>query len=391
MSNIIKVLKTTLKGQLSPTGLSFTVQQFIDSNSNKVEYTDFSGEFVVVLQQSDVIEMILCNGITQSTTDTSAVITKDPNGRDLNPKSPYTGGVSGKLFNTGANVIVSNDPHTMSRLASIDKENIFSELQTFNIAPQTPVVPTVNDDIVNKAYADGLAQAGAPDSSTTVKGIGEVSVAPVDPTNPIFVGDNDARIALQYGVDTGLINAYIVATPDPYQTLATGQKYAFKATTANTGSATIDINGFGAKAIFNKNAPLTGGEMLAGQITELQYDGTQFQMISPASIYMSKVTTYSPVALATQTLDLSRGSIFHINMPAGDVTLAIANATVGQMFIVRILQDSVGSRLVTWFSTIKWVGGIVPILTTTADKADSFGFEITASGTYDGYVNGLNI
>lgn len=32
-----------------------------------------------------------------------------------------------------------------------------------------------------------------PDASTTVKGIGKVSVAPADAANPVFVGDNDAR------------------------------------------------------------------------------------------------------------------------------------------------------------------------------------------------------
>ncbi len=391
MSNIIKILQTTLKGQLSPTGMSFTVQKFVDSNSNEVLYTDFNGNFVVVLQQADTVEMILCSGITQSTVDTSAVITIAPNGRNLNPKSPYTGGASGQLFSTGSTVIVSNDPHTMSRFASLDIANTFSLLQTFTVAPKSATVPTANDDVVNKLYADNLAQAGAPDSSTTVKGIGEVSVAPTLATNPIFVGDNDPRVSVQYGVDSGIINAYVVSTPDPYLAMATGQKYSFTPLTANTGSATININGFGVKAIFNKNAPLTGGEILAGQVIELQYDGTQFQMISPASIYMSKVTTYSPVAGATQTLDLSRGNIFHINMPAGNITLALANETVGQMFIVRILQDSVGSRLVTWFSTISWVAGIVPTLTTTPSKADSLGFEITGASAYDGYVNGLNI
>lgn len=61
----------------------------------------------------------------------------------------------------------------------------------------TAVVPSAGNDLVNKTYADGLAIAGAPNSSTTVKGIGEVSVAPVSPTTPIFVGDNDGRVPTQ--------------------------------------------------------------------------------------------------------------------------------------------------------------------------------------------------
>ena len=60
--------------------------------------------------------------------------------------------------------------------------------------------------------------------------------------------------------------------------------------------------------------------------------------------------------------------------------------------IVRILQDSVGSRTVTWFTTIRWaLGGTAPVLTTTASKADTLGFEVTGAATYDGVIVGSNI
>lgn len=107
--------------------------------------------------------------------------------------------------------------------------------------------------------------------------------------------------------------------------------------------------------------------------------------------YYQPIVTYSPPAAGTATLDISKSNICHVTMPAGNVTLAVSGARVGQCFIVRILQDSVGSRTVTWFSTIKWPGAIAPTLTTTANKADSFGFEITGAGTYDGFVIGQNL
>lgn len=105
----------------------------------------------------------------------------------------------------------------------------------------------------------------------------------------------------------------------------------------------------------------------------------------------NNIQTYTPAAAGTATLDLSKGNIHHITMPAGNITIAISNATAGQCFIVRILQDSVGSRTVTWFTTIRWAGGTAPTLTTTASKADTMGFEVTGSGTYDGFVVGQNI
>lgn len=60
----------------------------------------------------------------------------------------------------------------------------------------TATISTANQ-LATKAYVDGVAIAGGVDSSTTVKGIGKVSVAPVSATEPIFVGDNDGRVPTQ--------------------------------------------------------------------------------------------------------------------------------------------------------------------------------------------------
>lgn len=101
--------------------------------------------------------------------------------------------------------------------------------------------------------------------------------------------------------------------------------------------------------------------------------------------------TYTPSAGGTATLDLTSTTRHLVTMPAGNITIAVSNATVGQIFTVEITQDSGGSRTVTWFTTIRWAGGSAPTLTTTASKRDSFGFIVTGSGTYDGFIIGQNI
>lgn len=103
------------------------------------------------------------------------------------------------------------------------------------------------------------------------------------------------------------------------------------------------------------------------------------------------ITTYTPAGGGTATIDLSKGNLNFITMPAGNITIALSNEAVGQAFIVRITQDSSGSRTVTWFTTIKWAGGTAPTLTTAANKTDTFGFIVTSSGNYDGYVVGQNV
>lgn len=124
---------------------------------------------------------------------------------------------------------------------------------------------------------------------------------------------------------------------------------------------------------------------------ELEIGAKGNKQIKQTSAIYQAFQSYTPSASATATLDLSLGNDHRITMPAGNVTIALSNEQVGQKFLVSITQDGGGSRTVTWFSTIKWAGGSAPTLTTTASKRDTFGFVVTGSGTYDGFIVGQNI
>ncbi len=138
--------------------------------------------------------------------------------------------------------------------------------------------------------------------------------------------------------------------------------------------------------------PVGSGSSQVYHDSTMSGNGTQSSPLTITTPATSpNIQTYTPSASGTTTLDLSKGNVHHITMPAGNITIALSNGTIGQCFIIRILQDSVGSRTVTWFTTIRWAGGSAPTLTTTADKADTLGFEITGSSTYDGFVVGQNI
>lgn len=139
-----------------------------------------------------------------------------------------------------------------------------------------------------------------------------------------------------------------------------------------SGSANIDTSKVSGTAVnLSSVQTLTGKKTFAGTV--------------------STTTTLTPSAAATATCNLDLGNLFFITMPAGNITIALSNASVGQCFVIRILQDGGGSRTVTWFTTIRWAGGTAPTLTTTASKADTFGFICTGSGTYDGFIVGMNI
>lgn len=151
------------------------------------------------------------------------------------------------------------------------------------------------------------------------------------------------------------------------------------------------------------NADLAGS-IAATKITNTAVTLSDTQTISGNKTFsgsntFSGVTTFAGAVKQTLTSDSDGATVtFDMNVTnlhtvtlGGNRTLALSNTSAGQVFLIRLVQDATGSRTVTWFSTIKWAGGSAPTLTTTANKADTFGFICTSSGNYDGYIVGQNI
>jgi len=145
-----------------------------------------------------------------------------------------------------------------------------------------------------------------------------------------------------------------------------------------------------AQTLTNKNISSATNTLPTAVVTLTGTQTLTNKTITPIKL-VNTVVSSTPEAAATDTLDLSTGNIFNITMPEGNITIAVSNETVGQCFLIEITQDSTGSREVTWFSTIKWAGGSAPTLTTTGSKRDTFGFRVTGTDTYDGFIVGQNV
>lgn len=84
--------------------------------------------------------------------------------------------------------------------------------------------------LATKAYADALAIAGSPDSTTTTKGIVKMSVAPASAASPIAVGDNDPRVPTT-GENDAMAGGGNLGTP------SSSNKYETQNDTATTSTA----------------------------------------------------------------------------------------------------------------------------------------------------------
>jgi hypothetical protein len=93
---------------------------------------------------------------------------------------------------------------------------------------------------------------------------------------------NDSSIGYtNWGVDTGIANAYSVTIAGPLSSYATGMVIAFSPANTNTGASTVNVNGVGTVSILDVlgNTPQPG-EILAGRTTYLVYNGTVFLLVN---------------------------------------------------------------------------------------------------------------
>ncbi len=99
---------------------------------------------------------------------------------------------------------------------------------------------------------------------------------------------------------TGSANAYVLTSGLSLPAYATGQQLSIIPNFTNTGAATINVDGLGARAITKLGAnALAVGDLVSGRPYTLYYDGTQFQVVEINSLD----ATLATIAALTPTTD----------------------------------------------------------------------------------------
>jgi hypothetical protein len=88
-----------------------------------------------------------------------------------------------------------------------------------------------------------------------------------------------------YAADTGSLDAFVVTLSPAPSAYNPAMVVTFKAANTINGSSTLNVNGLGAVTIYKQNgaSALASGDITAGQIVSVVYDGSHFQMISPVA------------------------------------------------------------------------------------------------------------
>lgn len=93
----------------------------------------------------------------------------------------------------------------------------------------------------------------------------------------LLPGEQDIKRGLiNYAVDTGVANVYVVALTYEPTAFIDGMEVVFKTANVNTGASTINVNGLGVKTITKDGSALSGAEIRANGITYLRYNETTY-------------------------------------------------------------------------------------------------------------------
>jgi hypothetical protein len=157
----------------------------------------------------------------------------------------------------------------------------------------------------------------------------------------LFMTQKDFQIGAEtYAADAGANDTYAITLSPAPAAYVTGMRIALKANTANTGAASLNVNSLGAITIKkHKDVDLVTNDIKAGQHLLVEYDGTNFQLLSPVSTTVlgtsSSGATTKNLADASVTQNIAHGlgttptqyRVFAVS-PVGGVAFAINTNTI---------------------------------------------------------------
>lgn len=216
-------------------------------------------------------------------------------------------------------------------------------------------------DTHDQDLADGINAAITKDGSNAFTGNADLGSNKLTSVAEGTARTDGATIAqLQdggdtYAADTGAADVYAMALSPAITAYVAGQRFSFKATNANTGASTLNVNTVGAKNILKHNdVALASGDIEAGQIVEVEYDGTSFQMLSqlgnaPAGGDMLGANNLSDVDTAATALS-NIGGIGAATTDTLTNKTFDANGTGNSLSNVDVadLANGTDGELITW-------------------------------------------
>ncbi len=229
------------------------------------------------------------------------------------------------------------------------------QLQNGTTADATQVMADFNQ-IVSNVNANG-ASNGANDDITALLAL----------TTPISPGQGGTS-TYYGGTSTGTANAQIAATTTPTGfSLVAGKRATFIAGFTNTGPLQLNIGGTGLVNAYLPTASgpvaLVSGEVKSGNIVEVEYDGTQYQILNTNLNVLGTLANL----VAAATTDLGTAATHNINITGAAAITAFGSAASVALPIYFL--TFVGINTLTYNATSLILPGAANIVTAAGDTA----------------------
>ena len=200
---------------------------------------------------------------------------------------------------------------------------------------------------------------------------------------------NNAITYSNYALDTGSANNYVITITGQTTTYAAGIAFQFKATNTNTGASTLNVNAQGTQSIVRTDgSALSAGDILAGGIVSVMYDGTNFQLMNDAG---GKAETFSNVTV-TGTATINVANVTTFSPAITNAQLANSNVTIGNTAVslggsintvnnLTLVNANVSSGNVT-VTTVQDQYGNVRAIASVGDKTTAYTLAKADVGRY---------
>ena len=297
------------------------------------------------------------------------------------------------------------------------------------------VISSTAFNALTSDLATGLSTAITKDGQTTVTaniplagfkitGLGAATVG-TDAVRYSQIQSNTDKLVTVSGTDTltGSVTPALTA-------YAAGNLFSFVVANTNTTAVTINIDGVGSKAITRTGSTaLVAGDMVAGQVALIEYDGTRFQLLngnSYTNLLVSGTLTYGGVTLtnavtgtgkmvldtsptvnnptvtnyvesvvaigtvsSSNTIALTNGTVQTATLTASTAcTFTMPTATAGKSFVLLLKQAASTGNGTATFTGVKWGTSGAPTITATAGKMDILTFIADGTNWYGSIAQG---
>lgn len=160
-----------------------------------------------------------------------------------------------------------------ARIKLLDSSTLYGTITTVSVSALSTLVTFTPDAGSLTSSFSSVYNSIIPATNTPIPGLNIPTDVVTQKTQQI------------YAADTGATNSAQITLVPTLNAYATGEIINFKAANTNTGATTLQVDALGTKTIKKDGggSDLAAGDIIAGQMVSVLYDGTNFQMVCPTA------------------------------------------------------------------------------------------------------------